>query len=169
MDSEKLQEIGEKLDVSAQDVEALRGKAKEEKRRRWIQKKIIGIWSGISAFLGFSLSYAYQEAELAAYPYSYEPPGGKAMPFIVFSSAAGAIGFFSSILNRKRQSLPREDMNKTIVLTIIASLLAFTMAFFFAESYMFDGGTLYNAYSKDPVEDESSSIGALPWGEHNHS
>lgn len=149
MDSDKLQEIGEKLNVSNEDVKDLRGKAREEKRRRWIQRKILAFWSLISAFIGLSLSFAYQEAENTAYPFSYDRPGGNAMPIIAFSSSAAAIGLLASFRNRKRQTLPQKEMNQSIFQTIFASIVMFAMAFFWAENSIFSGGLLYSVFSRD--------------------
>ncbi len=152
MDSEKLQKIGGKLDVSAQDVDAIRGRTREEKKRRWLQRKILIVWSLISAFIGLSLAYAYQEAENRAYPFSYERPGGRVIPLFAFYSSAAATGLFASVRNRRRKTIPQKEMNYSIIQTVFASIVVFSVTFFWSENSIFNGGLLYNVFSKDPQE-----------------
>lgn len=151
MNEATLEDIGARLDVTPRDIGALRERAKDEKRKIRLQRRIMALGAAISAFLGLSLAFAHRTAENAAYPFSYEPAGGKLLHLFAFITSAGALGAFASVRNRTRQTLPRTDMNYTLVQTFFLSILIFSVSFFWADNSIFGGGLLYNAYSRqDP-------------------
>ena len=149
MDSSKLQEIGEKLDVSEQDIKELKKKNHQEKRKSLLKNKVFMFWTVISGFIGVSVRYAYSLADDAAYPYSYKIPGGEMRPYLAFYSLAGVGGIIAAIFNRRKKSPLVKEQNTTIFGTVIASILVFTLAYFVSDQTIFSSGLVYGVYSED--------------------
>ncbi|MCK4614533.1 MAG: hypothetical protein KAU14_07005 [Thermoplasmata archaeon] len=152
MDSKKLQEIGEKLEVSQQDIRAI--------RRRKIKEFIIYPLTSVffvllSAFFGWF--YGREHERLVSretggeYPYYTTSPGHIAqfcgLPIAVVTTAITSYAVWKRKGERKKCAIIAGAF--TVIVTVIISIIVFTEVYRWAQPVEYYSGAIkYGVYSQ---------------------
>ena len=147
MNDEKLQEIGQEMGVSRGEIGAMKRRNTAERLSMVFEDKAARALMILSGVQGLSIGAFISSMDSAAYPGSYEPPGGMLMPIKAFSGAAGLAGLGGAGYVLKKGGADRRTKLAMVLGTVLFAILAFVAGYCCGLWPFYSMAFMYGAYS----------------------